>query len=109
LVKKEKKLHLAVKSLHTLQDVPSAAIRRYHDSMIENAKEALHVFPVEVREFQGKTIAIPNDQIQEAKQLIRNFSKHFDRKIDVTRSDSVYQLNIQFFPLTDAIEKKEAP
>jgi hypothetical protein len=63
---------------------------------------------VDIRDFQGKTVAIPADQIQEAKQLIRDFSKHFDRKIDVARGDSVYQLNIQFFPLTEMVEKEKA-
>jgi uncharacterized protein (TIGR02147 family) len=107
LVRENNLLKLAVESLHTLQDVPSKAIRRHHSDMMDNAKEALSSVHVEEREFRGKTLAISTKQIPLAKELVRKFIRQFGLKLGYDKGNAVYQLNIQFFPLSEKIEETD--
>lgn len=86
--------------LNTSDDVVSEAIRRYHEEMLENAKLALRCVPVDQREISGLSIVIPLDKLARAKELIRQFQDKFSEEMETVRGDAVFQLQLQFFPLT---------
>ena len=52
-------------------------------------------------QFSAATIAIRSDQVPELKKAIREFQNRvLDLVAPVRDGDAVYQLNIQFFPVT---------
>ena len=98
-------LALAEGRLNTGDDISNEAVKRYHEEMLDNAKAALRVVEVEKREITCQTIAVSAKRVQEAKALIREFQDKFSEIIeDNTTADQLYQLQIQFFPLSDKLE-----
>lgn len=82
-------------------DTRSIAVFNYHQSMIRLAEEALKTKAPSLREMNGATVSIPLDKLAEVKERIRNFRKEINQlAASYEDSDEVYQLNIQFFPLT---------
>jgi uncharacterized protein (TIGR02147 family) len=76
------------------------AILQYHQQMITFALEALKL-PVQEREFNGATIPVPKAVLPQLKEKIRTFRKEINEfASQTTDPGDVYQLNIQFFPLT---------
>ena len=92
-------------NLISKQDIPSTAIKKHHEQM---ALEALYEQPVEDREFSALTIAVHQDDIDEAKQFIRSFRDQFNKRFSRLEADAVYQMNIQFFSHTTYKEKGHA-
>jgi len=87
-------------------DTKSVAVYNYHQSMIRLASEALRISPQNVREMNGATITIPKSKLPEIKEKIRAFRKEINQLASSFENpDEVFQLNIQFFPLT-AVEEK---
>jgi uncharacterized protein (TIGR02147 family) len=84
----------------TQEDIPSKALRSHHSQMIENAKKSIEMVPVEKRQICGSTMAIPLNKMESAKSLIRQFASDMAKLMDSPSCDQVYQLNVQFFPLT---------
>jgi uncharacterized protein (TIGR02147 family) len=79
----------------------SMAVFNYHQSMIRLAAEALKKNHQNQREMNGATIAIPVEKLSEIKEKIRAFRKEINQLASsFEQPDQVYQLNIQFFPLT---------
>ncbi len=101
------KLVQASGPLSTCEAIRHAAIRRYHEQMIDLSRAALDL-PLDQREMDGLTIDIAKKRMPELAEKIRNFRKeineHFARYQD---ADEVYQLNIQLFPLTSGGEENE--
>lgn len=82
-------------------DTRSVAVFNYHQSMIRLASEALRQNRQVQREMNGATIAIPVNKLPEIKEKIRAFRKEINQLASSFEDpDQVYQLNIQFFPLT---------
>lgn len=87
-------------------DTKSIAVFNYHQSMIRLGSEALRMVPQSLREMNGATITIPKDKLPEIKEKIRAFRKEINQLASSFENPSeVFQLNIQFFPLT-AVEDK---
>ncbi len=87
-------------------DTRSVAVFSYHQSMIRLATESLRKNQLAQREINGATVAIPLDKLPEVKEKIRAFRKEINQLASSFESpDQVYQLNIQFFPLTVLEEK----
>ncbi len=87
-------------------DVPSQAIKKFHAELLKKAEAALFFDPVLEREFLNMTVAFPSTEIEEAKQVIREFQEAFAQRFyhdTLHKKDSVYQLSLQFF----RIDKKE--
>lgn len=82
-------------------DLPSDAIKKFHDDMLKKAEAALFTDDINHREFQNMTLAFSLAQMQEAKEAIRSFQKEFAKKFypDTQERDSVYQLSVQLFRL----------
>lgn len=94
-------------SIHTTNDISSEFIKKHHEEMLDNAKRALRMIGVEKREFTSATITFDSSRVAEAKQLIRKFKSDFENLFESSKNssgDSVYQIQVQFFPLTTGVE-----
>jgi uncharacterized protein (TIGR02147 family) len=101
------KLRLATgsESLITMEDIPSAAVRKHHNEQMEQAKDALQRQPMTEREFTCLTLRVSRSKLPAIKKAIREFRDKFDKDFYDDNSKDVCQLNLQFFFHT-AEEKK---
>jgi uncharacterized protein (TIGR02147 family) len=92
----------------TTNDIPSVAIKKFHEEVLKKAEESLFVDDVKDREFTNMTFAFSKDQMQSAKETIRIFQKEFAKKHypKFQNKDSVYQLSVQLFRLDSNLEKQ---
>ncbi len=102
----EGKLLVREGRFHTSNDLSSEAIKRYHESMLDNAKEAIRKFNVDEREFSAASLTMSSSRIGEAKELIREFKSRFAKLLEEDKGDITSQIQIQFFPLTKILTKK---
>jgi transcriptional regulator with XRE-family HTH domain len=84
----------------TSDDIPSFKIRRYHKQNLHLASEKLDQIPTELREYCTMTIPINPKRMKAAKELIRKFREEFSEELARGNKTEVYNLCIQFFPLT---------
>lgn len=96
--------------LKTEDEVRHLSVRQYHRRMIELSARSLEL-ATELREVTALTVGLPIGKLGEVKQMIRQFRESVDALLDKhqNEADDVYQLNIQFFPLTQRISKKDKP
>ena len=88
------------KYLHSKVDVPSKSLREAHRKMLSRATEALEEQSVLDREFLTKSLIVPFDKIDKAKQRIREVCEELSDELISENSLSpraVYQLSVQFF------------
>ncbi len=96
----KEKVVLSSGNLSTCEDVHSFAIQEYHDSMLENAKKCLTEVNVTEREFLSGTLCFKREDMPKAKELLRNFLDEFGSTMDTDQGDEIYQIQMQFFPLS---------
>jgi len=94
------KLQVAEGRVNTSSDIASEAIKRYHEQMIENAREATRTVEVDERELTGSSLILKTSNLPQAKEMIREFRKKFAQAFEEESGDAVYQIQIQLFPLT---------
>lgn len=87
--------------IETSADVPSEALKQFHEEMILLGQQAIRKIPLEQREVTSVTLNINPEKMIQAKQLIREFRIKFTELIEGNLGTETYQLNIQFFPLTN--------
>lgn len=76
--------------------------RDLQKDLLDKAIEAIDYVPYEYRQNSSLTIACDEALVPEVKQKIKDFSDHLDNFIHKKgKQDSVYQLCVSFFPLTD--------
>ncbi len=92
--------------LVTTQDVPSAAIKRHHLSILRKGEEALYQVDVKGREYASFTLAIDSKELEKTKKRIRHFCQTFCDRSETERADSVYHLALQFFPVNSRQERE---
>ncbi len=98
----QNKLRPTQAEIQTTQDVSSEAIKRFHEQTLDLAKASIREVPVSQREVGAVTLTVSSSKIQKAKDLIRKFQDEFTALIEEpSLGDSTYQLNVQFFPLTE--------
>lgn len=86
-------------------DTKTVGVFNYHQSMMKLAAEAIRTLPVNKREAAGVTLAVPKDKLQQIKDRIREFRQEINKLASGYEDPTdLYQLNIQFFPLTDTDE-----
>ena len=89
----------------TANDISNLSIKMYHKQMLERSKQAVDD-PVEKREFQSMTFALPSKDFPKFKNKIRNFISELARNLSETEdSDQVYSLNIGMFEMLERKEK----
>lgn len=81
--------------------VPGLAIVRYHQEMLNLAKDSLITSPPDERDVSSVTISVHPDQIESIKKEIEQLRKHLLSLSSQSQGDGkVMQLNIQLFPLS---------
>lgn len=81
--------------------IPNEAVRKFHQQLIEKASSAIHTQPTTERDLNSHLFPIDVAQIEEARDMIRGFSKEFMKKFTSSeKSNRVYCLATQFFNLT---------
>jgi len=98
------KLSATYQKVTTSDDVKNAGAKAYHKQVSELAAKAVEDLPLAEREFQAFAMSVSKDKIPMAKEMIRKFRAQFAKAIgaDETGGDEVFQMNIQFFQLTES-------
>lgn len=95
------------KMILTQDEVKNLAIRAYHRSMLEQAKEKLESLSVEEREFGALTFVLPESAIGELKYKLKTFRGeiHTWAMQVATQQDSdvIVQVNYQMYPHTKKV------
>lgn len=92
-------------ALSTPEDVRDLAVGKYHRNMLSLAEAALEL-PLEEREFNGLTVAVPKRLVPAVKEKIRRLRTELNEMLArETAAADVYQVNLQFFPLTEGMER----
>ncbi len=87
--------------ISTGDEIASLAITRYHQRMIEMGKESLTSVDSTLRDISSISIAIPANLMPELKKEISQFRKKLLAMASESQEpDTVYQMNVQLFPLT---------
>ncbi|MDG0818150.1 TIGR02147 family protein [Bdellovibrio sp. PAP01] len=84
----------------TSEDVPSTALRKALRADIEKSLEVLEAVPPSIRDFSSMTMTIDPKKIKRAKRLITNFRDKMSMLLEKGPKSEVYNLNIQFYPMT---------
>lgn len=100
VTKKDGRSVRKVSAFTTTQDIPSAALKESHRQTLEQSIVSLFRDPVEIREISSTTLAIDRTRIREAKDLIVEFRKRFQALMEDGQKTEVYNLNVQFVPVT---------
>jgi uncharacterized protein (TIGR02147 family) len=80
----------------------SLAITEYQKAMIQLGYESLDRFPKKYRDVSTVTINLPRESLEEIREFIGKFRRSMIKLAEgYTVAGSVYQLNIQLFPLTN--------
>lgn len=91
-------------SVRTTEDISSQAIKEGHRDALEMGKDKLDKIAVELRDFSEVTISTDPDKLAEAKTIIREFRQKMSKLLRDGNRREVYQLAIQFYPLTEPLK-----
>ena len=108
-IKQNGQIKALTETSFTTNDIPSKAIKLHHEEQLKLAQKALYEQEVTQREIGSTTIAINKNQVQEFKELVRDFRKKISALADNSKNkDCVYLLGTQLFRLDKEIvdEKK---
>lgn len=94
-----KEVIVAASSIQPTKEVTLNGAHAYHKGLMENSFEAIKT-DKDKRSLHATTLSLTTESIPKAKELIREFQIQFSEDIESSPGDEVYQLNIQFFPLT---------
>jgi uncharacterized protein (TIGR02147 family) len=87
----------------------SASLKEFHKNVIHKASEALDLFVQKDREISCLTFAVNKATAEEMKALIVEFKRRLFTMIQENKcADEVYQVNFQFFPLTQKSDDQES-
>ncbi|MGE0634344.1 MAG: TIGR02147 family protein [Pseudobdellovibrionaceae bacterium] len=86
---------------YTTEDLPNKVVTKAHIADLEKVKEVMKRTKALEREISSITFSGDSKQMQEAKNMIRDFRMKLGKKMNGTKKDSVYKLNILLYPLTD--------
>ena len=86
----------------TGDEISSLAVIRYHQRMIELGKESITAIDELERDISAITVSISPETAQKMKREIQAFRKRLLAMADEGKDpNAVYQLNLQFFPITN--------
>lgn len=87
--------------IKTSEDISSAALKMAHLEELDFIKERALNLPVNERHISSLTISIKKQNLEKAFSLIRSFRTQMESDLETeVDADEVYQLAIQFYPLT---------
>jgi uncharacterized protein (TIGR02147 family) len=88
-------------SLHTQDEIFSRAVKDYQVATMERAKESLERHALDLRHISTLTLGLDEELFSKLVEKIQEFRREVgDLAQGVPGTDRVYQLNLQFFPLT---------
>lgn len=90
--------------VHTPHEFPNDAIRTYHEQCLDLAKSRLATTTVEQREYQSLVFLVDSKKLPELKETIRKFLDTFESEQASPEVDQLYQLQLQFYPVSKAFE-----
>jgi len=83
-------------------EIAGPATHKQQTQILEKSIQALQEVPIANRSQSSSTMAIPSDRIGEAKEIIQEFRRRLASLMQRPGPrDSVYQLSVSFFPLTN--------
>lgn len=88
----------------TKNDIPSAAIRRFHVNLIDHIKENIEVIPVEEREIQATVFAGSAKKLKRVKELVRQFQQEIEKELGSDSPDTVFSISTQLMPLSKKVK-----
>lgn len=106
LINDDGELEKAHPDIKTTEDITSNALKKSHKETLKMGINKLEEIEVELRDFSSATVAVDLDKLAEAKCIIREFRQKMTALLRDGRKTEVYQLAIQFYPLTE-IDKME--
>jgi uncharacterized protein (TIGR02147 family) len=96
------------RSMTTGMEAQSFYINNYQCAVMDLAKEALDRFPRDKRSLSTLTMSLSAEGYRKIGEEIHLFRQHLLSIAEQdTMEDSVYQLNLQFFPMTNIISRNE--
>jgi uncharacterized protein (TIGR02147 family) len=100
----KKKRHL----IENAEDIPIELIRSLQSQFMYLALESLYQDSPKEREFGSATLALTKKEFEEIRFKLRQLRKAIQKDISVARQsgskgDRIYQLNIQLYPVTEAL------
>ena len=100
-------LVLTHEDITTTEDISSLALKLSHQETLDIAKQKLEEIEVELRDFSSTTVALNLKKLPEAKTIIREFRQKLTKLLRDGEEEEIYQLAIQFFPLSQINKKGE--
>lgn len=98
-----------VKREEAPDEIPSALVRKLQMQLMYLGLESLYQDAASEREFGSLTLALTSKEFEEIKFKLRHLRKslHKDNSIArmTSKGDRVYQLNLQLFPVSNALRK----
>lgn len=92
---------LTHKIVTTGEHFRAIAVKAFQEATIKLAIDSLHEQPAEKRNISTVTMTISEKKLAQMNEIIAQFRENLLKIArDETEADSVYQLNVQFFPLT---------
>ena len=93
--------------LKTTDNIPSLAIRKRHQKLMDMAQESIDHDPIDKRYFYEITIAVDPDKIEEAEKMMVKSIRRIAKKLESGRPTEIYSLGTQLFPLNGRQERKK--
>lgn len=82
-------------------DLPSEAIKKFHEQHLDLARSAIREIEPDSREYSSSSFTISLNDLPAIKKEIRRLRNNLLKKFDKCTGDSAYQFNFQIFPLTE--------
>lgn len=89
------------RTLYTAEDIPSQAVRVYHQKMLHKAMEAIEEIPVTEREYIALTFRSSKKNMPKLKKLLREVRDQLNEDLHDESGNEVFQLCLALFPHTD--------
>jgi len=79
----------------------SVAVQRFQEETLNLALKSLLLHPKKTREINTLTVTVSREDAAAIKEMIENLRRSVVKLVEESnKADAVYQLNLQFFPLT---------
>ncbi len=104
-----KKLNRCYPKFRTTEDVLSQALRASHRESLDMAQKKIESIEIELRDFSSMMIALDVEKIPEVKVAIREFRQKISSLLENGKRSEVYQIAIQFYPVTKMKLKSKKP
>jgi uncharacterized protein (TIGR02147 family) len=101
LTRLDGRLVQAQRTLNTENEVSSSAIARYHKEMLTKAAESIDAVPRASREISAACVPLSKAAAAKIKTMIQEFRREvLVIAAEDNEADTVYQINMQLFPLS---------